>query len=98
MALRLIHLRFFRYSLRTLLVLVTVFCVWLGWQANIVHKRKAAIAEIEAGGGAIPLCANIGETLASPFITVEGQEVGEDGIDRKFSQGRYGCGRNGARP
>jgi hypothetical protein len=38
--------RWFRYSLSTLLVLVTVFCIWLGWQANIVHKRKAAIAEL----------------------------------------------------
>ena len=42
-----------------------------------------------------PLCANIGETLASSFITVEGQEVSEDGMDRKFGQGRHGCGRPG---
>src|SRR5262249_51539192 len=45
--------RWLRYSLRTLLVLVTVFCVWLGWQANIVQKRKAAIAELEGAGGIV---------------------------------------------
>jgi hypothetical protein len=36
----------FRYSLRTLLILVTVFCVCLGWQVRIVQKRKAALTEI----------------------------------------------------
>src|SRR5262245_33675445 len=37
--------RWLRFSLRTLLVLVTVFCVWLGWQVSIVHERKAALAK-----------------------------------------------------
>lgn len=30
----------FRFSLRTLFVLVTILCVWLGWQLNIVRERR----------------------------------------------------------
>jgi hypothetical protein len=29
------------FSIRTLLVAVTVFCVWLGWQVNIVRSRRS---------------------------------------------------------
>jgi len=34
--------RWFRFSLRTLFVVVTVFAVWLGWNVNIVQQRRAA--------------------------------------------------------
>ena len=44
----------FRFSLRTLFVVVTVVCVWIGWNINIVRQRKIAIAEIgELGGGPV---------------------------------------------
>lgn len=33
--------RWFRYSLRTMLVVVTVFAVWLGWELKFVRERKA---------------------------------------------------------
>ena len=39
--------RVFRFSLRTLLVVVTVVCVWLGWQLSIVRQRRAKITELE---------------------------------------------------
>jgi hypothetical protein len=38
--------RWFRFSLRTLFVLFTVLAVWLGWNAQHVHERKAILAEI----------------------------------------------------
>lgn len=31
--------RWFRFRLRTLLVLITAFCIWLGWQMSIVRER-----------------------------------------------------------
>ena len=40
-----------RFSLRTLLVVVTALGCWLGWQANLVHQRSAARRRIEARGG-----------------------------------------------
>lgn len=37
--------RWFRFSLRTLLVLMTVFCVWLGMQWNWIRDRRAYLSE-----------------------------------------------------
>jgi len=39
--------RRFRFSLRTLFIVMTVVCVWLGWNLNIVRERKLARAAIE---------------------------------------------------
>ena len=38
--------RWFRFSLRTMFVVVTIFGVWLGWQLKIVRERKAILREI----------------------------------------------------
>jgi hypothetical protein len=35
--------RWFRFSLRTLFVVVTVLACWLGWQVNVVAQRRTAI-------------------------------------------------------
>jgi hypothetical protein len=32
-----------RFSIRTLLVAVTIFCVWLAWQVSIVRERRAVM-------------------------------------------------------
>ena len=45
--------RWLRFSIRTLLLAVTVFCVWLGWQANVVRERNAMRRWISNRGGAI---------------------------------------------
>jgi hypothetical protein len=37
----------FRFSLRTIFALVTVFCLWFGYQINWIHKRQAARHWIE---------------------------------------------------
>ena len=36
--------RWFRFSLRGLLVALTVVAVWLGWNVHVVRQRKAALA------------------------------------------------------
>ena len=43
--------RWFRFSLRTLFVLVTVLCIWLGFQVNAAHRQKEAVAAIQKAGG-----------------------------------------------
>src|SRR5262249_14468208 len=32
--------RWFRWSLRTMFVVLTAFCLWLGWNVNAVQQRK----------------------------------------------------------
>jgi hypothetical protein len=43
--------RWFSFSLRTMFVLVTVLCVWLGWNVRIVQERKAILAELRQAVG-----------------------------------------------
>ena len=40
----------FRFSLRTLFVVVTVVCVWLGYQVNWIRQRHAFLARDGAYG------------------------------------------------
>src|SRR4051812_12404225 len=35
--------RWLRFSVRTLLIAVTIFCMWLGWQVSIVRERRAVM-------------------------------------------------------
>jgi hypothetical protein len=49
--------RWFRFSLRTLLIGVTLFCVviggYVGWQAKIIRERNAMIRRIERMQGSV---------------------------------------------
>jgi len=45
--------RRFQFSLRALLVALTVACVWLGWKVERARSRGRAIDAIVAGGGTI---------------------------------------------
>ena len=45
--------RFFRYSLRTMLVVVLVLSVWLGWMANRAAKQRRAVALVKELGGSV---------------------------------------------
>lgn len=38
--------RWLSFSLRTLFVVMTVGCVWLGWEARIVRERKAVLRDL----------------------------------------------------
>ncbi len=44
---------FLRFSLRAMLVMLTVFCVWLGVQVNRANKQKAAVRWLEENGGRV---------------------------------------------
>ncbi len=45
--------RFFRYSLRTLLLVVTVFCIWMGITVKRARDQERAVATIEDVGGSV---------------------------------------------
>ena len=42
--------RWFRFSLRSMFVLVTMECVWLGWQASVVIGRNSLRRRAEQQG------------------------------------------------
>jgi hypothetical protein len=48
-----IRRRWFRFSLRMLLVVVTLLCVWLGIQVNAARRQREAVAEILKAGGTV---------------------------------------------
>ena len=59
--------RWFRFSLRTLLVTVTLLCVWLGWQARIVQERKGLLELLtQSGGHAADMSRLVGPFLREP--------------------------------
>ena len=45
--------RWFQFSLRTFLVLMTVFAVWFGWAMNKAREQRKAVAWVEELGGAV---------------------------------------------
>ena len=38
--------RWWRFSLRTMFVVVTLLCCWLGWESNIVRQRQSLLKEL----------------------------------------------------
>ena len=40
--------RWFRFSLRTLFLLVTLACIWLGIQASTVHHRRQLLSRLDS--------------------------------------------------
>ena len=45
--------RWLSFSLRTMLVLLTIVCVWLGFKVHRVERQKAAITWVESVGGTV---------------------------------------------
>jgi hypothetical protein len=42
--------RWFQFSLRTLLLLITLAAIWCGWQAHLVSERKATSGTLREKG------------------------------------------------
>src|SRR5262245_57340168 len=38
--------RWFRFTLRTLFAAITALCLWVGWEVNWIHRRRAALEEL----------------------------------------------------
>ena len=45
--------RWFKFSLRTLLVVMTALCVWLGFKVNAARRQKEAVTAIFKAGGTV---------------------------------------------
>ena len=42
--------RWYQFGIGTMLLVVTVFAVWLGWELKFIRKRQAMIRQLRAGG------------------------------------------------
>jgi hypothetical protein len=42
------HSRWFRFSLRTMFIFMTLLCCWLGWEASVVRERHSVRRELGA--------------------------------------------------
>src|SRR5262245_37829735 len=45
--------KWLRFSLRTMLVLITALCIWLGVQVNVARRQREAVAAISRVGGTV---------------------------------------------
>jgi len=68
-----------RYSLRTLLITVTVLCIWLGWQVNIVWQRRAMRDMVTDRGGTYLLVAD-----SNPFEAADRSPLELSFVQRKL--------------
>ncbi|HEV3417416.1 MAG TPA: hypothetical protein VG056_11395 [Pirellulales bacterium] len=51
--------------MRTLFLVMTAICVWLGWESHVVRERKAALVEIKWSNGFVLSLAEMRELTAS---------------------------------
>src|SRR5689334_19583107 len=47
------RMKWLRFSLRTLLLLIAVLCVWLGIQVNAARRQREAVTAILKAGGTV---------------------------------------------
>src|SRR5256885_1568657 len=59
--------RWFRWSLRTMFVVVTAFGCWLGWQVNWIRQRHEALKRNEESRAIFPTVGGLQPTGTFPW-------------------------------
>jgi hypothetical protein len=59
--------RWFRFSMRTLMVVITLLSVWLGIQVNAARRQKEAVAVILSAGGTVNYDYQLKPRPAAPY-------------------------------
>lgn len=62
--------RWFRFSLRTLFVVVTVFAVWLGWELSFIKERKASIRLIRDKYGSVYTSSDLADRPVTDLVSI----------------------------
>ena len=57
--------RYFRFSLRALVIVVTALTVWIGLKANRANRQQHAVEKLRAAGGRIEYAHQFNLTLDS---------------------------------
>ncbi len=60
--------RWFRFSLRTMLLATTVLCVLLGWKINAAHEQRQAVIGFQELGGSVWYDYQIGPDIFKQII------------------------------
>ncbi len=58
--------RFLRFSVRTLLIVLTIFCVALGWKVERARKQREAVAWVDEMGGSVSYDYEVDGVLKPP--------------------------------
>jgi hypothetical protein len=71
-----------KFSVRTLLVAVMVFCVWLAWQVHVVHRRQAMLKTILLRGGGIDFenRNELRDRMLSPQLPLIRRMLGDEAV------------------
>ena len=90
--------RCIRFSLRGLLIVVTLVAVWLGWNVHVIRQRKAALAWMASrdiqyshkpfarGGPFLPLTRRL---LGDAPVTLIICDDAENGLEKRFLSGVF---------
>src|SRR5262245_20190172 len=66
------HRRWLRFNLRTLLIMITLLCVWLAMQFNSARRQKEAVAAILKAGGSVAFDYQIASSsVESDFLVID---------------------------
>jgi hypothetical protein len=79
--------RWFQFSLRTLLIGVTLLavpCAYVGWQIKIVQERRSMLARIASTGGEVMMLPSAPGVTYSPVVNHNGKLVPDCGVISAF--------------
>ena len=74
--------RWLRFSIRTMLLAVTVLCIWMGRQVQITKQRGALMREIHADGGTADVLADFSK---NSFVESCRSRLSDESIKRHLS-------------
>lgn len=74
--------RWFRFSLATLFVVVTLLGSWLGWNVRTVRQRRDMIESIEHRGGTLFLVGDRSRYKEAPEVPLVRQWLGDVAVSQ----------------
>src|SRR5262245_2921580 len=70
--------RWLRFSLRTMLVLITALCIWLGFQVNAARRQREAVTVLRNAGAMIYFDYQVVPESPTTRLTLGGKSIDPD--------------------